>query len=67
MPGMPKKSTKIVQEEEPTPIPEIYEEPVIEEVKNTFQFKVTHFYSVVTILAFATGVLLGYVVWGREK
>jgi protein-disulfide isomerase len=53
------------------------EEPVIEPVfetdlddapltveENTITFKRSHFYSVLTVLAFAAGVLLGYVVWG---
>ena len=30
----------------------------------TFTFKRSHFYAVLTVLAFAAGVLLGYVVWG---
>jgi len=38
--------------------------PVIQE--DTFTFKRTHFYAVVTVLAFAAGVLLGYVAWGME-
>lgn len=46
------------------------EEPVIEPAYNdepaqdTVTFKRSHFYSVLTVLAFAVGVLLGYVVWG---
>jgi protein-disulfide isomerase len=32
--------------------------------EDTITFKRSHFYSVLTVLAFATGVLLGYVVWG---
>jgi protein-disulfide isomerase len=32
--------------------------------KDTFTFKRSHFYAVLTVLAFAAGVLLGYVVWG---
>ena len=29
-------------------------------------FKRSHFYSVLVVLAFAVGILLGYVIWGRE-
>lgn len=32
--------------------------------EDTVTFKRSHFYSVLTVLAFAAGVLLGYVVWG---
>ena len=55
------------------------EEPVIEpeemepldseidvQPEETFTFKRTHFYAVVTVLAFSVGVLLGYVVWGFD-
>ena len=35
-----------------------------EPVQDTVTFKRSHFYSVLTVLAFAVGVLLGYVVWG---
>jgi protein-disulfide isomerase len=44
---------------------EIEVEPVMDEpIEDTFTFKRSHFYSVLTVLAFAVGVLLGYVVWG---
>jgi protein-disulfide isomerase len=32
----------------------------------TFTFKRSHFYAVMTVLAFAVGMLLGYVVWGYQ-
>jgi protein-disulfide isomerase len=35
--------------------------------EDTVTFKRSHFYSVLTVLAFAAGVLLGYVVWGVES
>lgn len=38
--------------------------PVIE--ADTFTFKRSHFYAVMTVMAFAAGVLLGYVAWGME-
>ena len=74
MPGMPTKSTKTKKKQEPEPIieqdvpeliDELVDEPVIEEV-NTFTFKRSHFYAIITVFAFAAGVLLGYVVWGFD-
>ncbi len=44
--------------------PEDTQTPVIEE--DTVTFKRSHFYAVLTVLAFAAGILLGYVVWGME-
>jgi protein-disulfide isomerase len=70
MPGMPTKSTKKVIEEpvveEPVIEPEYFDEPVFEP-EETFTFKRSHFYSVLTIFAFAVGVLLGYIVWGFDS
>jgi len=68
MPGMPKKSVKNESVEEPVIEPEFFEEPepTIEEPEETFAFKRSHFYAVVTVFAFAAGVLLGYVVWGMN-
>jgi len=56
---MTKKSTPIIelQEEE--------EEEVIETSEETVTFKLSHFYSVLVVLAFAVGILVGYVAWGR--
>ena len=31
----------------------------------TLTFKATHFYAVLVVLAFAIGILVGYVAWGR--
>ncbi len=39
-------------------------EPVVKP-ETTFTFKATHFYAVLVVLAFAAGVLIGYVAWGR--
>ena len=47
---------------EPEELPEDSQSPVIQE--DTVTFKRSHFYAVLTVLAFAAGVLLGYVVWG---
>lgn len=71
MPGMPTRSTRTKKvEEEPVIEPEFLDEPepVIEqaEPEETFTFKRSHFYSILTVLAFAAGVLLGYVVWGFD-
>lgn len=49
---------------EPELLPED-QSPVIEE--DTVTFKRSHFYAVLTVLAFAAGILLGYVVWGMES
>ena len=52
--------------EEPVIEPEFIEEPVVEP-EETFTFKRSHFYAVMTVFAFAAGILLGYVVWGFES
>jgi len=50
-----KSSPKIeLQEEEVTRAPDEY-----------ITFKLSHFYSVLVVLAFAVGILVGYVAWGR--
>jgi protein-disulfide isomerase len=48
---------------DPEDIPE--EQPEIVQ-EDTVTFKRSHFYAVLTVLAFAAGVLLGYVAWGME-
>jgi protein-disulfide isomerase len=53
------------------PEPEVLEEAAdvgneTQQSEDTFTFKRSHFYAVVTVLAFAVGVLLGYVVWGYD-
>ncbi|MBI3169774.1 MAG: DsbA family protein [Chloroflexi bacterium] len=56
-----KKSTPAVIELE-------QEEPVIETMEDSEEFitfKRSHFYSVLVVLAFAVGLLLGFVIWGR--
>lgn len=67
MPTMPTKRTPKVEEPviEPVIEPEYQEEePIPSADEDTITFKRSHFYSVLTVLAFAAGVLLGYVVWG---
>jgi protein-disulfide isomerase len=39
-------------------------EPVIKQ-EETFTFRATHFYAVLVVLAFAVGILIGYLAWGR--
>ena len=41
-------------------------EPTVSQ-EDTVTFKRSHFYSVLTVLAFSAGVLLGYVVWGVDS
>jgi protein-disulfide isomerase len=70
MPVMPPRKKPTIEEPaieqaidpvlEPEELPET--SPTIQE--DTLTFKRSHFYSVLTVLAFAAGVLLGYVVWG---
>ena len=74
MPAMPTRKKKIEPVIEPIgesePIDQPVEEPVSVEPalreQDTFTFKRSHFYALVTVLAFAAGILLGYVVWGFE-
>ncbi|MBI5943410.1 MAG: DsbA family protein [Chloroflexi bacterium] len=55
-----KKISPIIQEEE------IIDVEMIEAAEETVTFKRSHFYAVLVVLAFAVGVLVGYVAWGRE-
>lgn len=52
--------------EEPVIEPEFLDEPAVIEPQeeDTVTFKRSHLYAVLTVLAFAVGVLVGYVVWG---
>lgn len=54
-----KKSEPIVLEEEV----QVIEEP--KDSEDFITFKRSHFYSVLVVLAFAVGVLVGFVAWGR--
>ena len=49
-----KKSTPIIEQEEE-----------MQDSDEFITFKRSHFYSVLVVLAFATGLLVGYVAWGR--
>ncbi len=47
-----------------TEYPEVQPEPTISE-EETFTFKAKHVYAVLVVFAFAVGILIGYLVWGR--
>jgi protein-disulfide isomerase len=79
---MPPRKKKIIEpanEQAPEPAIEPVIEPVmdLEELsedpqpiaiqEDTVTFKRSHFYAVLTVLAFAAGILLGYVVWGMDS
>jgi len=59
-PTKAKKSEPIVSE----PVFESSPEPVY--TGDTVTFKSSHFYSVLVVLAFAVGTLVGFVAWGRD-
>jgi protein-disulfide isomerase len=62
MPNMPTKTKKtkvpVIEPIEPEPI----EQPFVEE--ETITFKRSHFFSVLSILTFFAGILVGYIIWG---
>ena len=66
MPFMPPRK-KTIEPAEPVPEaviePAYSVEPVMQD-EATVTFKRSHFYSALTVLAFAAGILVGYVVWG---
>src|SRR5215216_2846775 len=73
MPAMATRTKKVIESViEPIAEPEFIDKPVDTELESeiqgddTFTFKRSHFYAVITVLAFAVGVLLGYVVWGFD-
>ena len=62
-------TTKNTRSKKSTPaVIEFEQEPVFEPMQDTEElitFKRSHFYSVLVVLAFAVGLLLGFVIWGR--
>jgi protein-disulfide isomerase len=74
MPTATKKTTATRQKKTIAPASKPVIEPVIEPEdfpeeqsigpEDTFTFKRSHFYAVLTVLAFAAGILVGYIVWG---
>lgn len=70
---MPEKAiiaTMVTKTKKSTPIFDIEEdddeEMIQQPPEETVTFKLSHFYSVLVVLAFAVGVLVGYVAWGRD-
>jgi len=59
MPAMPTRTKKEIA---PVIEPVDVDQPVQQE--DTVTFKRSHFYSVLVVLAFAAGILIGYVAWG---
>ena len=59
MPAMPTRTKKVV-----APAMEIDDSNEPAQTGDTVTFKRSHFYSVLVVLAFAIGLLVGYVVWG---
>jgi len=43
------------------------ESPLPHQQEETITFKRSHFYSIVVVMAFAVGVLVGYMAWGRNS
>jgi protein-disulfide isomerase len=56
-----KRSIPIVQEEE------VIEAEMSAAPEETVTFKRSHFYAVLVVLAFAAGILVGYLAWGRNS
>src|SRR5215208_7842590 len=61
----PRKTKPTAPDIEPVPEPELspIDQPSTSQ-EDTFTFKRNHFYAVFTVLAFAAGILVGYVAWG---
>ena len=55
---MPTRTKSIIVD---SPIPE----PIVKPPVETVTFRATHFYAVLVLLAFASGILIGYFAWGR--
>ena len=55
---MPTRTNSIIVD---SPISEAIDQPPVE----TVTFRATHFYAVLVLLAFASGILIGYFAWGR--
>ena len=67
MPNMPPKTKKIIEPVvEPTEPEYIKEEEQSFLEEDTITFKRSHFYSVLSILTFFAGILIGYLVWGTD-
>jgi len=58
-----RKSTPVVIEEENEE--QFEEQPALQDPEEYITFKRSHFYSILVVMAFSVGLLLGYVIWGR--
>ena len=72
MPPRKKQSIEPAIEQTIEPVVEVDDPADVSEPSSSIQedtvtFKRSHFYSALTVLAFAAGVLLGYVVWGVDS
>ena len=56
-----KTAPEVIEPEEQEPAVESANDP-----EEFITFRRTYFYSVLVVLAFAVGLLLGYVIWGRS-
>jgi protein-disulfide isomerase len=61
MPTKTKKTTSEIKKS----VPVVEEEQVMPDAEDFITFKRSNFYSVLVVLAFGVGLLLGYVLWGR--
>lgn len=72
MPSRKKNTVEPSIEPDPEPVndpettPEEENQPILIQ-EDTVTFKRSHFYAILTLLAFAAGVFLGYTVWGMES
>ncbi|HTP02525.1 MAG TPA: DsbA family protein [Anaerolineales bacterium] len=67
-PASPRKgSSRKVEPVEPAdePLQELVSEEPVVKPEQTFTFKATHFYAVLVVVAFALGIIIGYLAWGR--
>lgn len=60
-----KRTTKAVAPKIDAPISEPVVTKPVSKPDDSFIFKATHFYAVLVVLAFAVGILIGYLAWGR--
>ena len=60
-PAIESVTEQVIEPEELLDDPQIFPDQ-----EDTVTFKRSHFYAVLTVLAFAAGILLGYVVWGMD-